>query len=327
MLAELYITEMELVEQSGQHTSLGERLDTLGQTVDNYLDDGALILKPDALLKEVTDDILAASLRQAVILDDDGFCLGIITRTDLARIPRRRVILVDHNESSQSIRGIQEAEVVAILDHHRIGDIQSSAPIQFINYPLGSTATIVTLEYQRNHLEPTRAIAGILLSALMTDTVMLKSPTTTPVDRDVASYLGELLGEDPLQFGVELFGRKDSAETLSIEALVGADLKEFELGDARIAVAQHETVNLPGVLAREAEIAEHLAALVEQRGYQFALLLATDVIAEGSQFIVAGNTRVLERAFDLSFANGSVWVPGVLSRKKQVTSRLFEHLA
>jgi manganese-dependent inorganic pyrophosphatase len=316
MLAEIFISELD---------SERTRQDTLADSVEGHLDRRALTLKPEALLKDVIDDVLSASLREAVVLDDENRCIGIITRSNLARPPRRRVILVDHNEASQSAAGIMDADVVGIVDHHRIGDIQTITPIQFINLPVGSTATIVTLEFQRYKIEIPRHIAAVLLSAVMTDTVLLKSPTCTPIDHQVAAYLGELVGVDALQFGIELFGSRDAASPPTIEAITGTDAKEFEVADKTVLIAQYETVSLASILKHETELISHLEKKVAERGYEFALLLVTDVIAEGSQLLLAGNPRVVERAFDVSFAKGSVWIPGILSRKKQVAPRVLEH--
>lgn len=316
MLAELFISELE---------SSRTRQETLSECVNNYLDERAFILKPDALLKDVTGDILSASLRQAVVLDDDNYCVGIITRTDLARIPRKRVILVDHNETSQSALGIKEAEVLEIVDHHRIGDIQTTGPIQFINFPLGSTATIITTEFKRHHVPIPKHIAALLLSAVMTDTVLLKSPTCTETDREVADYLSKILDLDVLEFGVALFDSRDADEPPTIEAIVGADAKEFEAGEKTVLIAQYETASPAKILDYKEDLVARLEKLVHDRGYEFALLMITDVIAEGSELLIAGNPRVAERAFGVSFAEGSVWIPGILSRKKQVVPRILDY--
>jgi manganese-dependent inorganic pyrophosphatase len=316
MLAELFISDID---------STCTRQESLARSVGDYLDTGALTLDPDALLGETMSDILAAPLREAVVLNPDGRCVGIITRTDIARTPRRRVILVDHNEVAQAAAGITEATVLEVVDHHRIGDIQTTAPIQFINLPLGSTATIVTLQFQRHAVEIPPPIAAALLSAVMTDTVLLKSPTTTPTDRDVANFLGNIIGEQALQFGIELFGSREAAGAPTTKDIIGADAKEFEVGDRRVLIAQYETVALAPLLKRQSELLEQMEQTVRERGYDFMLLMITDVVAEGSQFLVAGNLRAVERAFNITLKDGSAWLAGILSRKKQVASRILEH--
>ncbi len=136
-------------------------------------------LAKDGLLKEAVEDLMASALREAVVLNDDGLAIGIVTRSDVAVRPRRKVVLVDHNETRQAANGIEEAEVVEIVDHHRIADVMTANPIKFLNLPVGSTATIVAMEFRRHSVEMPPAIASVLLSAVMTDTVILKSPTAT----------------------------------------------------------------------------------------------------------------------------------------------------
>jgi manganese-dependent inorganic pyrophosphatase len=305
-------------------TFTATRLLTLAQTLDAYLETDIPRLRPEMLLKEATASILDSSHREGVVLDDADHCVGIVTRSDIASAHRRKVILVDHNEVAQAAPGITETEVVEIVDHHRVGDIQTTAPIPFLNIPIGSTATIVAQQFLAHQVEIPADMAAALLSAVMTDTVLLKSPTATVDDEHIAVMLAEILGTDPISFGLELFKRRGDEKTLPVETLVGADAKEFAFGDGKILIAQHETTNRVDVLEREAEIVSHLDSLVDAKGYMFVLLLVTDVIEGGSQFIAAGDIRLVERAFDIDLQAGGVWVDGILSRKKQVAARLLE---
>jgi len=308
-----------------QDTYTVTRLATLAQTVTRYMDADPLVLKPDTILKDVIPDILHAPQRAAAVVDDDGVCIGIISRTDIAVLPRRRVILVDHNERAQSVPGIDDAEVVEIVDHHRVGDIQTSGPIRFLSLPWGSSATIVAEQYRVHGIDVPEDIACVLLSAIMTDTVLLKSPTTTDIDRKVAARLGEIIGTDPVEFGIKLFNRRGDDLELPVETIVRADSKEFEFGDKRFLIAQHETVDLQRSLGRLDEIREYIEDVREREGFDVVLLMLTDIINAGSQFIAAGSTKSVERAFGIDLSQGSAWVPGVLSRKKQVVTRLLRH--
>ena len=188
--------------------------------------------------------------------------------------------------------------------------------------PVGSSAAIVTSLARNEGIDIPVPIAAVLLSACLTDTVILKSPTATAFDRDQVAYLSSILGVDHVEFGIEIFRCRGGEADLPVGKLVGADSKEFQLGDSVVLIAQHETVALQAVLEREDEIRAYLRALVEDHGYEFALLMVTDIIAEGSQFISEGNRRIVERAFDISCKDGSTWMPGVLSRKKQVAARI-----
>ena len=234
---------------------------------------------------------------------------------------KQKVILVDHNEVAQAAPGIENADIVEILDHHRIADITTANPILFLNLPIGSTATIVTLQFRQTGVELTTPIAAMLLSAILTDTVIMKSPTCTPVDVEQVNYLAGLLGVDPVEFGMEIFRTRGGEDKMPVKQLVEADSKEFKCADGSVVlIAQRETVDLPTVMGREAEIRDHMRKLVEDNGYEFALLLVTDILAEGSQFIVEGNPDRVNRVFGIEAGPGGNWMPGVLSRKKQVAA-------
>jgi len=300
------------------------RLVNLGYAVAGVMDAAPLMVGPDALLAEVAEDLMESTHREAVVVDDDARLLGILTRTNLARGLRRRVILLDHNEISQSAPGVEDAAVVEIVDHHRVGDVQSSGPILFLNLPVGSTATIVAERYRDLGVAPPNRIAGIMLSAVLTDTVLLKSPTATPVDREVAARLAAQLDVDPVEFGLEMFRARAERVAFSASDAVNRDLKEYRLGDLAIAVAQVETVDAAEYLERSAELAAALADLAERRSLDLAMLLVTDVVREGSEVFVTGKRRIAERALGIDLSDGSAWVQGLLSRKKQVASRLLE---
>lgn len=323
MIAERYISAMDTDSESTIDTLAvaNDLINSLAQVVSSLTETDVLVLSPDGLLKDAIADLMESELREAVVLDTEGYCIGIVTRSDVARQTRRRVILVDHNERSQAVNGIDEAEVMEIIDHHRIGDISTANPIRFLNYPLGSSATIVTMQFREYGVTIPKGIAAVLLSAIMTDTVILKSPTTTDIDRIQADYLADIIGEDATEFGLKVFQCRGADAELPVETLVSSDSKEFQVGDDTILIAQHETVTLQAVLNREAEIREYMSDIRERHNYDFVLLLVTDIFAEGSQFIVEGDHHKVDRIFGID-SSKSVWMPGILSRKKQVAARL-----
>ena len=300
------------------------RLVALAHPVGDLMDTEVLTVGPETLLAEAAEDLIASPHREAVVTDAEDRVVGILTRTDVARGARRRVVLVDHNEVAQSASGIEDASVVEIVDHHRVGDVETSGPILFLNLPVGSTATIVATRYEQLGEEIPAAMAGILLSAALTDTVLLKSPTTTDTDRRIVSKLAGIAGVDASEFGMEVFRSRSAGEVFSAEAIVGTDAKEFRVGDRPVLVAQYESVDIAPVLDYADDVRAAMQAQLTSRGYDAVVLMVTDIVREGSEILAVGNTRVVERALGISLADGSAWMPGVLSRKKQIAARLVE---
>lgn len=318
-IAELYISAACL-----ESDAVSEDLQSsLTQPVSTIVDSAALEVSPDDLFNEVFEDLMANELREAVVLDDDGAAVGIVTRSDVAAKPRRKVALVDHNELSQAVDGLREAEVVEILDHHRIGDVTTNQPIRFTNMPVGSCGTIITLKLREAGIDIPEGIAATLLSAILTDTVILKSPTATDIDREQVEFLAGIIGKDPVEFGLHVFNARGGDAEMDLETLVMADSKEFKIPEGTILIAQRETVTLDAVMQREDEIRAFLRDLQEKNGYVFVLLLVTDIIAEGSNFLVEGDHKKVDRVFGID-SSAAVWMPGVLSRKKQVAAPLLE---
>lgn len=238
-----------------------------------------------------------------------------------------QVILTDHNELGQAVPGIEAAEVVEVVDHHRIADLTTASPIPFINLPLGSTCSIITRLYGYYDIDIDDATAACLLSAILTDTVILKSPTATDTDAELVDQLCNQLGVDATEFGMKLFKSRGGDEDVSVNDICMRDSKEFNFGGKKVWVAQYETVDLEGLRPRSAEVASEVEKICSEGGYDAALMLLTDIIQEGSDFIAAGDTAFIADAFGIDFGNGPVWMPGVLSRKKQVAAKLIEYTA
>jgi manganese-dependent inorganic pyrophosphatase len=300
------------------------RLMDLAHAVSEVMETDVLIVEPDTLLMDAAEDLFASPQREAPVVDGTGRLVGLLTRTNVARAGRRRVILVDHNEVAQSADGVEEAAVVEIVDHHRIGDIETSAPITFMGIPVGATATIVANRYRDLDTDPPLAVAGLLLSAVLTDTVLLKSPTTTDTDRDVVDWLSGIVDVDPVEFALEMFRARSSGESFSAERAVTRDLKEYRIRDTVVAIGQIETVDADEVLAHRDELVSYMERLARARTYDTLALMVTDVVREGSELLVVGRRRPLEKAFGIDLESGSAWFDGMLSRKKQVAPRLLE---
>ena len=299
------------------------RLLDLAHAVSEVMETEVFAVEPGTLLSEAAEDLFASPQREAPVVEG-GRLVGLLTRTNVARAGRREVILVDHNEVAQSADGIEDASVLEIVDHHRVGDVQTAAPITFLGLPVGATGTIVASRYRELEVEPTPPMATLMLAAILTDTVLLKSPTTTETDRDVVTWLAEELDIDHMDFALEMFRARSSGAPFSASEVLCRDLKEFRVGESLVAVGQVETVDANDVLEHRDEIVAAMSSLAESRGYETVLLMVTDVVREGSEIMVAGRRRVAEKAFGVSFETGSAWFDGMLSRKKQVAPRLLE---
>ncbi len=236
-----------------------------------------------------------------------------------------KVYLVDHNELGQAVDGLDKAEVVGVVDHHRIADMQTAAPIEFLNMPVGSTTSIITWVYDLCGIEIQDDIAACLLSAMLTDTVIMKSPTCTSYDVERIERLAAQLGVDPVEFGMKIFKSRGGDEDVTVEEICSRDSKEFNFAGRKVWVAQYETVDLAGMRDRIPQIASQVKKIQEEGSYDAALMLLTDIIVEGSEFVAAGDVAFIEGGFNISFADGSVWMPGVLSRKKQVAAVLADY--
>lgn len=326
-IAERYISTVckgakDATEESAS-TIAADLQASLTQDIMSLVDNRPMIVAPNDLYNDVFEDLMANELREAVVLDEEGVAVGIVTRSDVAVKPRRKVALVDHNEFSQAADGLHEAEIVEIVDHHRIGDVCTNQPIRFTNMPVGSSATIITCKLRNAGIDIPEGIAATLLSAILTDTVILKSPTATEVDREQVEYLAGIIGQDPTEFGLHVFNARGGDAEMDVKTLVTADSKEFKIPEGTILIAQHETVTLDAVMQREEEIREFLRDLKEKNSYEFVLLLVTDIIAEGSNFLVEGDHKKVDKVFGID-SSTATWMPGVLSRKKQVAAPLLE---
>ena len=229
------------------------------------------------------------------------------------------VVLTDHNESSQSVEGLKDATVLGVVDHHRIGDFETAAPLHYIALPWGSSCTIVAKLFEVLGQELTDVQAKLLLSAMMTDTLMLKSPTTTDVDRAIAAKLGEQLGVDPVKFGMEVFLSRPSGSFTAAE-MVGNDIKMFEVAGQKLLIGQYETVDKSRALGMIDEIREAMRAYQTDKGAEGIVLCLTDIMEEGSQVLFEGETAVAQKGLGIADEHDGVWMPGVLSRKKQVAA-------
>jgi manganese-dependent inorganic pyrophosphatase len=280
-----------------------------------------LTVDPEALITDITQSVMEVHYRAAVAVDDDKVPLGIVTRTDLLNPEPRKVLLVDHAERGQSVPGVEQAEIVEILDHHNVGNIETSTPIPATFDPVGSTATLILERYKASGLKPTEPTAKMLLAAVLSDTVIFNSPTTTERDREVVSYLENLLDLDAKRFGMEMFEASSDVSDLSAQEIIMRDQKEYGVSGGATSVSQIETVGT-GLLERKSELLDALEELRQKNGYLLAALMVTDIIGQGTELLCTGDCAPVERAFDRQIDDNVIELPGVMSRKKQVAPKL-----
>ena len=304
------------------------RMITLSAPCRALMDREPLVVRPDDLLGDIAETVKDVDYRAAVVVDAGGRPIGLVTRSDLVSPTPRRVLLVDHAEQAQSVIGVEEAEIVEILDHHHVGSIETRIPVQATFDPVGSTATLVVERFRQNGMEPSRPAAILLLGAVLSDTVILSSPTTTERDRAVISYLERALPIDATQFGREMFEQTSSLANVPAEEIVSRDVKDYDTGGGHtLRIAQVETVG-EDLDERRDEILAALDTVRERDGHAVVALMVTDIMAKGTELYLSSDERNrVERAFDNGGTERVIDLPGVMSRKKQVAPRLLAALA
>jgi manganese-dependent inorganic pyrophosphatase len=253
------------------------------------------------------------------VIDLNNRCVGSISRFALLKGLRKKVILVDHNERGQSIPGIEEADILEIVDHHRVADIQTVGPLLFRGEPLGSTATIVTKIFDELDVEMPSHIAGLLLGAVVSDTLLFKSPTCTPVDTKIAKKLAEIAGVDIQKFAMEMFKAGTSLVGKTVDEIFNQDFKKFSFDNLQVGVAQVNSMDIEGFLPYKKDMLDYMNKFAEDNNLEFTLLLLTDIINANSEIFVGGpRPELVEKAFNVQLTECQGTLAGVISRKKQV---------
>jgi manganese-dependent inorganic pyrophosphatase len=302
------------------------RMITLAAPCRAFMEADPLTVTMEYLVADVSEQIKEIHYGGAVVLDAQRRPVGLITRSDLVAPKPRRLILVDHAEQGQSVAGVELAEIVEILDHHHIGSIETRVPVTATFDPVGSTATLVVERFRQNGMEPSRPAATVLLGAILSDTVILNSPTTTGRDHAVVEYLERVLGLDAQRFGRDMFEATADVSDLSAREIVARDAKQYDVQSGHtICIAQIEVVG-KGLLDRKDELLEAMKALREDRGLQMYALMVTDVLSKGTDLLVAGDSGAVARTFATTAQDSVVELPGVMSRKKEVAPKLLAAL-
>ena len=269
---------------------------------------------------DVTRVMAKVRHRYFPILDADGKYCGMISRRNIINLRKRRIILVDHNEATQAVEGFDQAEILEIIDHHRIGSLETSGPVYFRNQPVGCTATIVTQMYDENGVTIPQKTAGLLLAAILSDTLVFRSPTCTPMDVGAANRLAKIAGVDINEFANEMFEAGEKLDGKTAEEVFLQDFKVFMCGDIRFGVAQGSYMTRKNLTAAEALLKPYLEEARNKQNVEDIYMLLTDVPKEESVVICNGRyaAEVLTDGFDTQPAADASWtLPGVVSRKKQ----------
>ena len=269
---------------------------------------------------DVTRVMAKVRHRYFPILDEEGKYCGMVSRRNIINLRKRRIILVDHNEATQAVEGFDQAEILEIIDHHRIGSLETSGPVYFRNQPVGCTATIVTQMYDENGVEIPPQTAGLLLAAILSDTLMFRSPTCTPVDEASARRLAKIAGVDINEFANEMFEAGEKLDGKTAEEVFLQDFKVFMCGDIRFGVAQGSYMTRKNLVAAENLLRPYLEEARNKQNVEDIYMLLTDVPKEESVVICSGRYagEVLTDGFEVQPAEDSSWtLPGVVSRKKQ----------
>ena len=279
------------------------------------------------------DDYLDAAGEKLMSVDhkglpvlNDGRLIGILTRSDIIKKIQKELILMDHNELSQAVDGAETAKISEIVDHHRLGTIKTKTPVHFYAKPVGSTCTLVSQLYRINGLEPDRTTAAVLLSGILSDTVILKSPTTTRQDKEAVTELAALSGLDYEKYGVEMFSSTDSLKSREPDDIIGTDFKVFAEYGRSVGIGQVEVVNLEELDGVKASLLTALDKVKNGKGLNWSMLLVTDIIREESVLLTSGFEPAEKLLSYKQTGERRFYLPGVLSRKKQLLPEILRVL-
>ncbi len=275
------------------------------------------------LVDDIKEKMLKTRYRSYPVVNSNNHICGFISRYHLISPRQKKVILVDHNEKAQTVNGLEQAELLEIIDHHRLGDIQTPTPIFFKNEPVGSTSTIIANMYFDAGIRPTISIAGIMCAAILSDTLKFMSPTCTYTDRLTAERLAEIAGINIENFATEMFKAGSSLKGRSVEDIVRGDLKDFKLGKLRVGIGQVYTQDDETLNRLNDEIITYMENISQHEGFGIVMLLVTDILLQSSEAIVVGSEKELVgQAFGGEIINNKIRLDGVVSRKKQVLPKL-----
>ncbi len=312
-----------MVISTAHHTFTAVRLINLSISTQDIMNREFVSCRPEDQMSEVQRTL--ARRRSMPVVDSEGKLVGYLSRTDLINAHPKRIVLVDHNEQSQAVDGIEEAELLGIIDHHRIADVHTNKPIMFRADPVGCTGTIIAGLYHEAGIDIPREVAGLLLAGLLYDTLILRSPTCTARDERVAAELAETAGEDLEKYGQEIFAAAAAdISGRSAEALITSDFKEFTVGSIKFAIGTVETASPAAIEKRIPELLSTMQRITHERGYASILFMLVDIINMECRLLIWGEEQTVAEVLSKSLEGDghSLVVEGLVSRKKQLVPLL-----
>lgn len=291
--------------------------------------DGLVTFRQNDLVSDVKATVSKKRIRYYPILQEDGRYVGLISQRNLLDMEKQEVILVDHNEKDQAVDGIRMARITEIIDHHRIDAVETNSPIYFRNQPLGCTATIVTQMYHENQVPIDRVTAGLLCSAILSDTLLFRSPTCTPFDRQAAEELAQTAGIDLKEHAVNMFRAGSQLADRTTDEIFHIDYKYYQVRDQRIAVSQVTSVNPDDLADLKPRMLRYMNSCLPTSGLAMLFAMLTNIIEETTDllFVGPGAAHLVQAAFHRECGEDSILLPGVVSRKKQLVAALLAALA
>lgn len=292
--------------------------------VSSIMTTNVVSFKPTDMISDVKGILETNEYRNYPVVEN-GKLVGIVSKDKFMMPEKQPIIMTDHNELGQAVEGIESGKIIEVVDHHRFGGLQTSDPI-FINVrPVGCTCTIVTNMYQQNNVEIPQQIAGLLLSAIISDTVLFKSPTCTQADKDAVEYLAKIAGVDYKEYGLAMLKAGADIGDMTPADIVKNDSKEFQIGNYPMLISQLSVMDTDQVMAMKDEILANMAQVCEKEGYAMSLVIVTDIINEGSYLLFSGEPKnLIGEAFKQDASKSVMYLPGVMSRKKQIVPPLSE---
>ncbi len=273
----------------------------------------------DDYLADIKDIMKESSQTNFPVIDKNGEVYGTIRTKNLINFTRKKVVLVDHNESTQSVAGLKDAKIIQVVDHHKFGRFETNEPVKITAETVGCTCTIILDLYREAGLTPPKEIAGLMMSAILSDTLMFKSPTCTKKDIIAVDELSKIAKiENFEEYGMEMLIAGTSLSDKTPDEILTMDQKEFSMNGIKLAISQVNTVDVKGVLDQQAALEKAMSDTNSKNGYQLSVLVITDIVKAGSMLLVVGDSTIVERGFHTTLTNSTAWVDGVVSRKKQV---------